>query len=267
MDIAGALIGRTKRVSPRTAARLAWGRLRRGADMAAQIVDELVEPGAVALDIGANWGLFAWALERRVGPSGHVHVFEPHPEHADSLRRMRGGRPNVTVHAIALSDQAGTARLHVPVRAGRRCSYEATLREPEANGNYEVKEVPAWTLDERLPAPSRALDFIKCDVEGHEAALLRGATRTLLSLPTLLIELEQRFHQCDIGEIFGQLLALGYAGYAVRPEGLAPLGEFDAAREQRVIPGESLAGKREYVNDFLFVRPDLDVTRLREKTE
>lgn len=152
------------------------------------------------------------------------------------------------------------------MRAGRRCSYEATLREPEANGNYEVMEVPAWTLDERLPAPSRALDFIKCDVEGHEAALLRGATRTLLSLPTLLIELEQRFHQNDIGEIFGQLLALGYAGYAVRPEGLAPSRSLTPPASS-VSFRESLAGKREYVNDFLFVRPDLDVTRLREKTE
>jgi len=267
VDLAGALISRTKRVSPRTAARMAWTRLRRSGDTAARLVDELVGPGTVALDIGANWGLFAWALERQVGPSGHVHVFEPNPEHADSLRRMSGERPNVTVHAVALSDHTGAARLHIPVHAGRRCSYEATLREPEFNGgDHEEVDVPVWTLDEALHAPSQPLGFIKCDVEGHEAALLRGATRTLHSLPTLLIELEQRFQERDIGETFADLLAFGYAGYAVRPGGLAPLGEFDPDREQHVRPGEPLAGRREYVNDFLFVRPDLDVARLREST-
>lgn len=267
MDVVGGLIGRAGTVSPRLRARLAWRRLQRQADVAARLVEELVPAGAVALDIGANWGLFAWALEQRVGPRGHVHVFEPNPEHGPSLERMRGKRPNMTVHGVALSDHAGTAQLHIPVRDGRRCSYEATLSGTAAHvqaqqENVGVRLVP---LDEILGPDSPAVGFVKCDVEGHEAAVLRGAEHTLRSLPTMLIEIERRLEDGDVGDTFAQLRDLGYAGYAVRAGGLAPLEDFDIEREQRSDVGRSLAGDREYVNDFLFAHPSLDVSRLRER--
>ena len=267
MDVVGALIARAGTVSPRLRAGLAWRRLRREGDVAARLIDELVPAGAVALDIGANWGLFAWALQQRVGPRGHVHVFEPNPEHAPSLARMRGKRPNMTVHVVALSDHSGTAELHIPVRQGRRCSYEATLSgaAPHVQAHEDVS-VQLISLDELLGPDAPAVGFVKCDVEGHEAAVLRGAERTLRrSLPTMLIEIERRLGEGDVGDTFAQLLDLGYAGYAVRSGGLARLEDFDIEREQRSDVGRSLAGDREYVNDFLFAAPSLDVSRLCER--
>src|SRR5262249_17858054 len=116
-------------------------------------------------------------------------------------------------------------------------------------------------LDELLPPPSR-VTFIKCDVEGHEAAVLRGATSTLKRWhPALFIELEQR-HQADggdIGDTVAQLLALDYAGYAVHPGALRPLEEFDLQRDQldylqrEFMPYAMPPG---YVHDFLFVPRD-----------
>jgi FkbM family methyltransferase len=52
------------------------------------LVDELVSGGEVAVDVGANFGLFARRLARLVGRAGHVHLFEPHPGHHEQLSRF-----------------------------------------------------------------------------------------------------------------------------------------------------------------------------------
>ena len=84
-------------------------------------------------------------------------------------------------------------------------------------------------------------------------------------MPPLLIEIEQRHQDGDIHRTFDLLVALGYLGYCLRPDGLRPLDEFDLARDQlayltgEFMPGVMPAG---YVHDFLFVPPGRDVTEL-----
>lgn len=47
---------------------------------------ELVDPGDVVVDIGANYGVYALSLARKVGASGQVWAFEPALETAMLLR-------------------------------------------------------------------------------------------------------------------------------------------------------------------------------------
>jgi hypothetical protein len=47
----------------------------------------VLRPGDVAYDIGANAGFFMLLMSRLVGPSGHVHTFEPLPLNIARLRR------------------------------------------------------------------------------------------------------------------------------------------------------------------------------------
>jgi hypothetical protein len=128
--------------------------------------------------------------------------------------------------------------------------------------------VPLEPLDRLLSQDLSRLTFVKCDVEGHELAVLRGAERILREAhPALLVEIEQR-HQGDgagIERTFDHVLARGYVGYAVRERGLRPLGEFDVQRDQLawVRPEFEPHGMPDgYVHDFLFVRPGTDVTAL-----
>jgi hypothetical protein len=79
---------------------------------------------------------------------------------------------------------------------------------------------------------------MKCDVEGHELAVLRGAEQTLRRcLPTILIEIEQRHQGGDIRETFAFLTDLGYGGHFLRDRDLCALEEFDLDRDQRVPRG------------------------------
>lgn len=257
-------------VSPPLGARLNWLRLQRAGDTATRVVDTLVRPGAVAVDIGANWGLYAWRLAQLVGPGGHVYAFEPDPTAAKSVRQISRGRQNLTFYRMALSDHAGEATLHIPVYRGERISALASLAPagPHSGLTEQSVTVKMQPLDAVLPPAGPPVRFIKCDVEGHELAVLRGAEAILRrSQPSLLVEIEQRNQHggARVDETFHYLAGLGYAGYALRDDGIVPLAQFDLQRDQlayvseEFVPHEMPHG---YVNDFLFVQPASDVRRL-----
>jgi FkbM family methyltransferase len=259
VDLVGALLWRVVRpIDHGLMARLLWARERRAGALALRLVDGLVGRGDVALDIGANFGQFTYGLSRLVGDEGEVHAFEPHPAQSDNLARAERARANVTFHAVALSDRPDTAELAVPRVGGEPDLALATLEQRSGNGR-EVDRVTVRveTLDGLLAGRTRPVDFVKCDVEGHERAVLAGAAELIeTDAPTMLIEIEQRHQHDDIRDTFRLVEELGYDGYAVRSDALAPLSEFDIERDQlafvRAEPEAALLPPG-YVNDFLFV--------------
>ncbi len=268
VDVVGGMIRVARQHRPPLAARLAWMRERRHGDLPLKVMETLVRPGDTVLDIGANWGMYAWRLAGLAGPSGHVHLFEPDPANRASLEAIRGRRANVTVHAVALSDHDGTADLQIPLAEGRRFGALASLSVPAARTAiaHESVSVPLARLDDLLPEGGPPVAFIKCDVEGHEYAALRGAEALLRrDRPALLVEIEQRHQERDIRGTFAYLLGLGYTGYALTETGLIPLADFDVQRHQLAHVGERFelhAMPAGYVADFLFVRPEKDVRAL-----
>ncbi len=139
-----------------------------------QLVDAL-RPGDVAYDIGANAGFFTLLMARRVGPTGHVHAFEPMPENLAFLREhlTLNRLTNVTVHPVAVSDVTGTVAFTRGVNLA--------TGSIEATGDLTV---PCVALDDlQLPLP-RA---IKMDIEGAESLALCGMTRTLREARPLLV--------------------------------------------------------------------------------
>jgi FkbM family methyltransferase len=267
MDVMGGLIRVAGEVHPSLGARLTWIRESRRGNVALRVLEMLVGRGAVAVDIGANWGFFTYHLARLVGAAGRVHAVEPDPAHLASLRAIQRRRSQVTIHPVGLSDREDVAELHVPRLAGKRLGALASLAIPPERAGLEHDHVPVRLarLDALLPVDA-PVTFVKCDVEGHEPAVLRGTEAILRRRrPPLLIEIEQRHQDGDIHRTFDHLSALGYLGYCLRHDGLRPLGEFDLARDQlayltgRFMPGIMPAG---YVHDFLFVPPERDVRGL-----
>jgi FkbM family methyltransferase len=264
MDVIGGLIRVAGEVHPSLGARLTWIREKRRGDVALPLLEAFVGRGDLVVDIGANWGFFTYHLARLVGRTGRVHAIEPDPAHLASLRAIQRGRPQVTIHPVGLSDREDAAELHVPVLAGERLGALASLAIPAERAGLQHDHVPVrlTRLDALLPADA-PVAFVKCDVEGHEPAVLRGAEAILgRRRPPLLIEIEQRHQAGDVRRTFAHLEALGYVGYYLRADGLRPLAEFDLARDQLAhltgtfVPVVMPAG---YVHDFLFAPPDRSV--------
>src|SRR4051795_3588717 len=74
------------------------------------LLAEFVPRGGVAVDVGANQGLFAFAL---ADIAERVIAFEPNPDYAAFARWMLRGRAEV--HEAALSNESSRGTLHVPL--------------------------------------------------------------------------------------------------------------------------------------------------------
>jgi FkbM family methyltransferase len=130
--------------------------------------------GEVVFDLGANVGAFALAASRLVGPTGHVYCLEPVPGNTAALAKTieKNGLTNVTMIPKAIGETCGELLLHL----GNKSTQHSAFQD-RGVGDLAV---PVTTLD-ALSAElglSR-VDFVKIDVEGMEAAVLRGASETL----------------------------------------------------------------------------------------
>jgi FkbM family methyltransferase len=225
----------------------------------------LVAPTDVTVDVGAYHGLYTGVLARAVGKHGHVHAFEPNPRHWERLALLARAYGNITVHPLALSETAGRAALRIPIVGGRELDSLASLSGALTGEQTTAVAVPVSRLDDVLPS-DRSISFLKCDVEGHEAAVLFGAQQTLArGQPSLLIEIEERHKPGALGETLRLLEPLRYQGYFFRGNNLRPIQEFDLEQDQLQFVGMELEEimPPDYVCNFLFVRRAQHIEHVR----
>ena len=157
-----------------------------------QIVRHLVEPGDRVIDLGANIGIYAKALADLVGPEGRVYSVEPVPTTFDLLRaNLRSlGLDQVECLNCAISDSEGVVAMEIPqYETGGDNFYRARIAEPDGSTKATCR-IPAQTIDRTFADGERPIAFVKCDVEGHELACIRGADRFLdRDRPAWLIEI------------------------------------------------------------------------------
>ena len=223
-------------------------------DLEAKILRAITITPRGMIDIGAHVGVYASVLEDIVGLQ-NLYLFEPLPA---LYRRLRWDFPQAHVFAIALSDQQGVATLRVPFINGRRFDSRASLNQHSEPAQTATREITVHR--DTLDAVAQRVAFgpvglIKIDVEGHELAVINGATQFLTTRqPLVLIEIEARQHQFPIATIFGRLEALGYRGYYANPQTatLLPVCDFVVARDQdpHAIAAHDFG---RYLNNFFFV--------------
>jgi FkbM family methyltransferase len=199
---------------------------RRGGPVEKEILGlgEVVGPGDVCLDVGAEFGLYTHVLADLVGPTGAVHAFEPQAgAHRWLSLGVRASGPSwVHLHRLALGSGTGAATLSVPRRRGLpvhgRAFVTAGARDEGPNAEFADRRhesVALTTLD--VVVADLGLDdvaLVKVDVEGAEGAVLDGAETVLARhRPHLLLEIEDR-HTAKYGlagaAVLERLAAQGY---------------------------------------------------------
>lgn len=186
-----------------------------------RMVQELLRPGDIYLNAGANFGYFACLGGRLVGPSGRVIGVEPNPHIVPFLMKSlywNGTIGNTEVFVRALSDEAdmpmqfhfdpqylgggaalGPAGIDAPgdiTGIGQALWSATTLpRLLDGDGRW-VKGlglmVPFIARTTTIDAIARKLDLpridlLHLDIEGAEPLALRGAQATIVASPRLRI--------------------------------------------------------------------------------
>jgi FkbM family methyltransferase len=148
-----------------------------------KIVRHLVKPGDTVIDIGANVGVYTKILSELVGPDGHVYSIEPFPSTFEILcynvRKLQ--LDNIEPINVAVSDSNRIVTMALPLNpSGAETHYRASIvTNPVEKGKLETANVQATTIDSRFLSKSGTISFIKCDVEGHEPACIKGAAKFL----------------------------------------------------------------------------------------
>lgn len=153
-----------------------------------QKVAELLGPGLVFYDIGANVGFFSLIAARTVGASGAVYAFEPLAANADALAHniAINGFENVELVRAAVASEPGRA-----VLAETASSVQAHLADFDTGvPTVATALVDVTSVDAAVRSGLRPPDVAKIDVEGAEVAVLEGMRETLAEhRPRLLCEL------------------------------------------------------------------------------
>ena len=150
-----------------------------------RLLERVLEPGMVFLDVGAHLGLHTLAAARRVGKSGHVFSFEPTPSTHELLcrtLRLNGLDDRVTSRCAAAGREKAIRPLYVSTISGHNSLYP--LPGVETTVAVEVVQ-----LDNELP-PGQRIDVAKIDVEGAEIDVLCGMSRIIAENPGILIVAE-----------------------------------------------------------------------------
>ncbi|HLJ22396.1 MAG TPA: FkbM family methyltransferase [Stellaceae bacterium] len=143
------------------------------------LIDAIAPRLRAVCDVGANWGYYVALLATNASFRGRIDAFEIAPRTFRQLAAMVqacGLGDRVTCHAVGLSDRGGTVGLVEGM-------HSALTRVDPAGVGREARVIRLDDLGGADP------DLVKIDVEGHEAAVLRGgAVRLARAKPVVVLE-------------------------------------------------------------------------------
>jgi FkbM family methyltransferase len=184
-------------------------------DQSAEFQNFLAHCGATMLlfDLGAHFGLFSLAAAQF---GGRAVAVDPSPVAAEMMARqvkMNRCADRVRILQAAVSDAPGQLNM---LSAG--VFSDGYFRLVSGRSTRELSPAKAITIDQ-MAQEFGPPTHIKVDVEGHEAAALRGGRATLShASPILFIELHNEMVASDGGDphaALDELAALGFGTFSL----------------------------------------------------
>lgn len=135
----------------------------------------------VVFDVGANIGGWAEVL-LEAHPAAQLHCFEPSSSAVAQLENALQGRAEL--HQLALSDTDGTRPLLSEEAGSPLASFYARTPEMTVVESVATRRLDAFCIEHGITRVA----LLKIDAEGHELAVLRGATGMLDQIDAIQFE-------------------------------------------------------------------------------
>jgi FkbM family methyltransferase len=183
-----------------------------------ELFRQMVRPGDVILDVGANIGVHTVFFAAATGPKGAVLAFEPQRLIFQTLcaNIALNNFLNVWCMNVALGDAPGSIRVPTLNPAMRNNFGGLSLGSYSQGDHVEVIRLDSLQLG--------SCRLIKIDVEGMELQVLRGATGLIERFrPALYVENDRTEHSA---ELIRYIDSLDYDMYWHRPPLFNPANFF-----------------------------------------
>jgi FkbM family methyltransferase len=173
------------------------------------------------LDVGARCGEYGVML-RNNGYSGHIISFEPVESNYRVLKQRCDRDSKWTAHQYALGSQNGTAEINVS-----QSSFYSSFRSASEYGRAHhpgIAHAATETVsvrrlddiyDEVIGHVKQPRVYLKIDTQGWDLEVLRGAERSLASVPALQTEMSVKPLYQGSPTFRESLAAFNRAGYAL----------------------------------------------------
>jgi FkbM family methyltransferase len=192
------------------------------------LVERLLKPGDVFLDLGANIGIHTLAAAWRVGDSGRCIAIDMVPENCACLRAScdANGFHHVEVIEGAVNDVSGRLSFYLTPGTYNGALVTDAIRASMAENPQFFGEkdhpVQAIAIDDVVGENDR-VDLVKMDIEGAEAKAIKGMRRLLTrQRPPIIFEFFPNL-LWSTGEIepvvlLDMLRSFGYQMYRIHPD-------------------------------------------------
>lgn len=199
-----------------------------GEKKAMQYVKDNTAKNRIIFDVGANIGNYTRNLNTVM--SGVIYAFEPSPQTFALLKDNLAGNANIQLNNVGLSDKVCTMPLFSDTpTSGITSVYNRRLKHFNLNVTNQG-EAHFTTLDKYCNEHNiDHIDFLKMDVEGHELAVLNGASEMLEKNAIDYIQFE--FGGCNIDshtffQDFWYMLHNKYRIYRILRDGLYEITQY-----------------------------------------
>ncbi len=173
------------------------------------LFQQIVKPGQLVVEVGANIGAHTVWLAQTVGPTGTVIAFEPQRIVYQTLCANLALNSLTNVHCLCAAAGKAPGEIVVPPLDYSQTNNYGGL---ELGGYQQGETVYVVTIDSlKLPR----CHFLKIDVEGMEQAVLEGAVQTIAAFAPILYVENDRQHKS--AALIRCLDGLGYNLYWHRP--------------------------------------------------
>ena len=156
---------------------------------ATKIIKQVIKPGDIICELGANIGYYAVLEAGIAGPEGIVYAIELEPHNIELLKRniALNNLKNIQAYHLAISDKNGEYPLYVTGSSNLH-----SMIKP-SHGYFSTINTKTSTLDNFL-ADKKKITFLRMDIEGYEYYALRGMQKTLNENPKLKLFIELHAH-------------------------------------------------------------------------
>jgi FkbM family methyltransferase len=199
-----------------------------------RLYGQFINDGDLVFDVGSHVGDRVASFSRL---GARVVAVEPQPAMVAVLKFLHGRNPAVTIEAVAVGREAGSANLIInprnpTVSSASQEFVSAAHNAPGWEGQRWTRtvQVPATTLDDLIGKYGTPV-FIKIDVEGFEAEALAGLTHPVKALSFEFTTIQREVARACIE----RCLALGYTRFN------SAIGESQVLAHEAWVDGRAIA--------------------------